>query len=298
MARHVPDVARSPLNFWTKLATRSQSNLYFALVFLDRERRNAFRDVYRFVRAADDVADSGGPPPEVLNRLRDWRSELDAIYAGDAAHPWGQQLARAVQKYGLDRSHFDSLLGALESDVGRTHIASFDQLREYCEQVASSLAMLCLQILGVPLTASAQRYARDVGVALQLANILRDVREDAAQGRIYLPQDELTAAGVTDQDVFAGRSSPGLRAVCRRQAERARALISGAREQLSPELAGPLLVPEIWADVYLALLDCLEEVDFDVFRSAPYLRRRRKLALALRRWAGSSERLSAMAGRR
>jgi phytoene synthase len=161
--------------------------------------------------------------------------------------------------------------------------------------------MLCLQILGVSGEPRAIRYARDVGVALQLANILRDVREDADFGRIYLPRDELATAGVSDDDVRAGRPSPGLRTVCRRQADRARALIADARRGLPPELARPLLVPEIWADVYLALLDRLEEVDFDVFGRPPYLRRRRKLALALRRWVGVSpraQRLSALAGRR
>jgi phytoene synthase len=151
--------------------------------------------------------------------------------------------------------------------------------------------MLCLQVLGVADDPSAVQYARKVGTALQLANILRDVSEDAACGRIYLPRDELRAAGVTDEEVVQGRSSPGLRDVCRRLADRARALIAEARSELSSAVSGALLVPEIWADVYLALLDRLAEVDFDVFRKPPYLRRRRKVALALRRWASGPPRV-------
>ena len=233
------------------------------------------------------MADSGAPREEVLAHLDQWRRELDAIYSGRANHPYARRLEHAVHRYGLTRDQFDILLGALERDVDRTHVDTYDELRDYCESVASSLAQLCLQILGVAGEPTAASYARDVGVALQLANILRDVDADATAGRIYLPRDELADAGVAELDIMKGNASPGLASVCRRQAARARTLIARARRQLSPRLFGALLVPEIWADVYLALLEELEAVDFDVFGDPPYLRRRRKLGIALRRWAMS-----------
>jgi 15-cis-phytoene synthase len=241
--------------------------------------------VYRFVRAADDVADTPDDPDRVLARLGQWRRELDALYAGRAVHPYARRMARVVDRYQLSRAHFDELLAGLEADVRQPRLAaSYAELHAHCEAVASSLAYLCLEILGADGEAE-RRYARDVGIALQLANILRDIGEDAGRGRIYLPLDELAAAGVVERDLLGGRMSPGLTAVCRRLADRARALVAGARRALDPEARRRLLVPEIWADVYLALLDELEAVDFDVFDRPPYLRRRRKLALALRRWA-------------
>ncbi len=270
--------------FWAKLAARSRSNLYFALAFLDAERRDAFRDVYRFVRAADDVADSSPSAAEAHAGLAEWRRELDALYAGRAVHPHARRLARVVQRFGLPRASFDALLDGLERDVDQTRHPDWASLRAYCEAVASSLAHLCLHILGARGPA-AERYARDVGVALQVANILRDLAEDAARDHVYLPEDLLRAASARADDLVAGRFGPGHAAVCRDLAGRARALIAGARAGLDNEARRALLVPEIWADVYLELLDELERVGFDVFRHHPYLHRRRKLYLALRRAA-------------
>jgi phytoene synthase len=272
------------VSFWHKLATRSQSNLYFALVFLDRRQRDAIRDVYRFVRAADDAADAVGDPADNLRQLQVWRRELDALYSGHAHHPYARRLAEAVQRYELPRRHFDTVLEALERDVHGPRLATWAEVEAYCEAVAAPVAYLCLRILGAT-SAAAERYGRDVGIGLQIANILRDIAEDADRGRIYLPGDELAEAGVAAEDVLGKRMSPGLRRVCARQARRARALIAGARAQLDPATRRKLLVPEIWADVYLALLDELEQAGFDVFCRPPYLHRRRKLVLALRRWA-------------
>ncbi|WP_428263800.1 phytoene/squalene synthase family protein [Haliangium sp.] len=270
------------MSFWRKLSTRSQSNLYFALVFLDRRRRTAIRDVYRFVRAADDAADAFGDPAENARRLRAWRHELDQVYGDRARHRTSRRLARVVRRYGLPRRHFDTVLDGLERDIHPRQLANWAEVEAYCEAVAVPVAYLCLSILDAT-GLEAERYARDVGVALQVANILRDVAEDAARGRIYLPADELAAAGVTPTEILARRASPGLARVCRRQAGRARALITHARANLDPDARRRLRVPEIWADVYLALLDQLEALDFDVFRRPPYLHRRRKLAVALRR---------------
>ncbi len=271
------------MTFWQKLATRSQSNLYFALLFLDRPQRNAIRDVYRFVRAADDAADAVGDAEHNRRELHAWRHQLDAVYSGRAYHPYAERLAEAVRRYQLPRQHFDTVLDALERDIRTPRLGSWAEVEAYCESVSAPVAYLCLRILGATGPA-AERYGRDVGIGLQIANILRDIGEDADRGRIYLPGDELAAAGVDPDDVLRKRMSPGLRLVCQRQAERARALIGGARARLQPAERKQLLVPEIWADVYLALLDELERAGFDVFYRHPYLHRRRKLVLALRRW--------------
>ncbi len=275
------------LSFWSKLGSRSQSNLYFALLFLDRERRDAFRDVYRFVRAADDVVDRPGTAGAKRQALKAWKDELDAIYAGGATHPYAIRLAGAVERFGLERGRFDTLLAALDEDIDRRTIADDAELEDYCERVAASTAALALQILGAG-DAPSLAYGRDVAVALQLANILRDVAEDAERGVVYLPESRLRAAGVGIDDVLAGHWSPGLTAVCGALAGHARDLVARARAHLPEPDRRRLVVPEIWADVYLELLDELERVGFDVFDHQPYLHRRRKLLIALRRrfaWA-------------
>ncbi len=273
----------SASEFWSKLAKRSQSNLYFALVFLPGERREAFRDVYRFLRAADDVVDSGIPEDQALAAIDAWRRELDAVYAGRATHPSARRLVETVRRYRLERRHFDTILDALAEDVAPRRFATFADLDRWCEAQSGTLGYLCLQILGCTSDA-ALAYARDLGVALQLANILRDVAEDAGRGRLYLPLDTLAAAGASAEDVLARNYTPAYAAAAADLAGRARALVAAARARLSEDERHRLLVPEIWGDVYLALLDELERMRFDVFTRPPYLRRRRKLAIAALRW--------------
>ena len=274
----------TPAELWQKLETRSRSNLYFALLFVDRERRSAFRDVYRFLRAADDVADSGLPLVEIEEKLGAFRRELDAVYEGKATHPGAVELARTVRRYRLPRELFDRILLALEEDATGRTFGDQAALEAWCEAMTSSLAYLCLEILGAE-GPRARAYARDLGVALQLANIVRDVAEDAARGRVYLPLDELAAAGSSSEEILTGRWTPGFRRVCAKQAARVRGLVLRARDRLEPSERRALLVPEIWADVYLALLRELERKHFDVFSGHPYLSRRKKLAIACLRWA-------------
>jgi phytoene synthase len=269
--------------FWQKLATRSQSNLYFALVFLPRAQREAFRNVYRFLRAADDVADSGRPLEEIRRELTAWRRELDDVYAGRARHPIALRLAATVASYQLGRQHFETILDAIEEDVAGGGFATLDELERWCARMSASLGHLCLEILGVR---GAHAYAHHLGVALQLANIVRDVDEDAARGRVYLPADVLAAAGATRDDILARRYTPAFARAAAAVTARARALVDEARAGLSADERRHLLVPEIWADVYLALLRELENHRFDVFSGAhrPYLKRRKKLAVACLRW--------------
>ena len=275
-----PDSSHDTRELWRRLNARSQSNLYFALAFLPAARREAFRDVYRFLRAADDVADSALPPAEIHRHLDEWRGELDAVYGGRAQHPISLRLAAAVQRFSLTRAHFETILDALAEDVGSARrFASYPALERWCAAVSATLGYLCLEILEVHGEA-ARAYAREVGVALQLANIVRDVAEDASRGRIYLPQDELAASGCSETDVLACRYSPAFAAVAEQMAGRIRAMVAKARSRLHSSERRALLVPEIWADVYLALLVKLEQRHFDVFSERPYLRRRHKLVIA------------------
>jgi phytoene synthase len=257
---------------------------------LDRERRDAFRDVYRFARRADDLADGPGEPAAIAAQLAGMREELDAIYSGQAREAEARRLARTVRCYQLERGHFDRLLDTLLAEVGGRTVADWPALEAYCDAVAGSLARLSLQILGAEGPA-AIRYAGDVAIAMQLANILRDLREDTLRGRSYLPEDELAEAGLDRARVIAelhrGRMSPALASVCRRQGLRAREFLERGRRALPAAQRRPLVLAEIWADVYTALLDQLEAQGYDVFAHRPYLPRRRKLVLLARRYGQS-----------
>jgi phytoene synthase len=191
-----------------------------------------------------------------------------------------------VARFRLSRRHFETMLDALEEDVEGKPFATLAELERWCGKMSASLGRLCLEILDV---AHADDYAENMGVALQLANIVRDVDEDAARGRLYLPLDVLAAAGAHPEDVLARRYSSAFARAEAALAARARELVEGARAALDADERRRLLVPEIWADVYLALLRELERHRFDVFAHRPYLRRRKKLAIACLRFVKEHE---------
>src|SRR5262245_12651718 len=140
----------SASEFWQKLATRSQSNLYFALVFLPGDRREAFRDVYRFLRAADDVADSGLDPEQARRRLEASRAHLDAVYAGRTQHPTARRLTDTVRRFHLTRAHFETIIDALEEDAAPHTFETFAELERWGEAMSATLGYLCLEILDAP----------------------------------------------------------------------------------------------------------------------------------------------------
>jgi 15-cis-phytoene synthase len=271
---------------WRRLEARSRSNLYFALAFLPPAQREAFRDVYRFLRAADDMVDSDLPEVDKRAALTAWRHELDEIYAGRGDHEQARRLGATVHRLNLHRKHFDTILDALEDDIAPRRFADRHELEQWCERMSSTLGYLCIELLGAR-AEPAYAYARDMGVALQLCNILRDIDEDARRNHVYVPVADLTAAGASIDDIFARRASPGLRLACSRLADRARSLMIEARAHLtalSPDARAALTVPEIWADVYLALLDQLGQSGYDPFAPRPPLRKRTRLRIAMSRF--------------
>lgn len=278
-----------------RLAARSRSNLYFALVFLPRDTREAFRDVYRFLRAADDLVDSELDDDAKRAGLAAWRATLDAIFTGDAhgaAPPDAEvaaRLARAVLRGRLPRAPFDTILDALAEDITRRRFATLDELERWCAAQSGTLGQLCALILGAR-DADAARLAGALGVALQLANILRDVREDAARGHVYLPADVLARHGATPDDVLAGRARPAIAAACAELIGHTRARFAAPRAELAalPALRERLLVAEVWSDVYLAVLDELAARGADPFGAPIKIPRRKKLRIAARHLAASA----------
>ena len=169
----------------------------------------------------------------------------------------------------------------------RRATSSWDELRLYCYRVASAVGLMCVEIFGyTPSQVEAvRRYAIDLGIALQLTNILRDVAEDAARGRIYLPADELAAFGVKEAELTAGTRSPAFLKLMQFQASRARSHYQRARAAISPYERSKLVIAEIMGDIYYALLEEIEARDFDVFAGKTTVRRRDKMRIALGNFA-------------
>lgn len=263
-----------------EIARAEARNFYYGFLFLPRLRRAGINAAYAFSRRADDSVDGDATPAAKVAALAQRRAELDACYAGSP--PPGDlvlvALADTVVRHEIPREYLDDLLDGVEMDLTTDRYADFAELERYCHRVAGAVGLVSLHIFGFR-DPAAPEHARDLGVALQLVNIMRDVAEDAELGRIYLPQDELAAHGVREEDVTAGVLTPQFRALMRQQAVRARAFFARG-EQLLPLLdPRARLCVAMLAGIYREILEEIEARGYDVFGARVGLSTPRKLAL-------------------
>lgn len=182
------------------LVRRSGSSFFWAMRLLARDKREGLFAIYALCRELDDIADEPADDADKRARLDAWRRELDAVYRGMPTTPLGRGLLGPVRRFGLPRDEFEALVAGMEMDVGQgLRAPPLDQLRLYCRRVAGAVGLLALPVFGSTGEQS-RRFALDLGDALQLTNILRDVAEDAAMGRLYLPREILDEAGIGDSD--------------------------------------------------------------------------------------------------
>jgi phytoene synthase len=276
---------REAYAYCREVTRRSSSNFSYAFHLLPAERRDALYALYAFCRFVDEIADDGGER-NPAGLLATWRDELDRVYAGRPTHPIGVALADAVRRHPLERRHFDEIITGVETDLRQHRYETFDALETYCYRVASCVGLLCIEIFGHR-HASARRYAVDLGIACQLTNILRDVREDARRGRIYLPLEDLRRFEVGEAELLAGRYSPSLAALLAFECGRARALYLRARGTLDDEDRVQLATAEAMRRIYERLLDRIEARHFDVFGGRVTLPGYQKVSLALATWGRS-----------
>jgi len=223
---------------------------------LARQRRNAIFEIYGFCRAVDDVADSDGPRGLRLEQLAQWRADVDALYAG-APPPRLDGLAVAVRTFCLSRQDFLAIIDGMEMDiVSDIRAPDLVTLDLYCDRVASAVGRLCVRVFGLE-TADGIALAHHLGRALQLTNILRDLDEDAAIGRLYLPREALGAAAIVDTDPAGVLASPALGGACAVVVERARRHFDKADAVMRRCPRRSVRAPRIMAEAYKYMLERL-----------------------------------------
>ena len=270
------------------LTRKSRSNFYYAFLTLPRSQREALYAVYAFCRTVDDVADLGRDPAAQRVELARWREDVGRCFAPGATpvHPIARQLQRAVAAYPIPQAALEAIIDGCEMDLERVRYETADDLEPYCYRVASAVGLCCIEIFGYT-DPRARQYAVHLGKALQWTNIMRDVGVDAAAGRVYLPQRDLAEFGVPEADLVAGRYSVPFVRLMARQAERARRFYAAAAAAYPVADARSLVPAEIMGRIYRALLDEIERRRFQVFGERVTLPARRKVAIALRCWAGA-----------
>jgi len=269
------------------------TNFYYSFLVLPADKRRAIVAVWDFCRAVDDAVDETAQedPQTGARELARWRSELAAAFDGGTPEtPQGRALAPLVHRFGLPRGSFEALIEGVEMDIGTRRYDTFDDLYQYCIRVASAVGLICLEIFGYKDPRSRQ-YAVDLGVALQLTNILRDVPLDLERGRVYLPQEDLRRHGVSEGDLRqemtragTGVQAPAVKALLRQQAERARSFYGRAAASLPRGDARRLAPAEIMGAIYRAILDRIERSDYDVFTRVVRIPRPRRALIAVTTW--------------
>ncbi len=233
----------------------SGSSFHYAFYLLPRPERDALCAVYAFCRAADDIADAAGvtAPGE---RLDAWRREVDRAYGGRPVHTIGRALCWAIDSFALPREPFDDLIDGVQGDLTTSRYQTAADLERYCYRVASTVGLLCVRIFGAA-KGVADRYAVDLGKAFQLTNILRDLGEDAARGRIYLPMEDLERVGCREEVLLAREQTPAVRRLIDLEVARARWWYAQAEVALSEDavLARRLAPAGAMHRIYESLLD-------------------------------------------
>ena len=266
-----------------EITRRSRSSFYYAFILLSPERRRALNAVYAFCRFIDDIADDESirEPAALLTR---WREELDRVYAGVPTRALSRALADSARRFTIPRVHFEEIIAGVEMDLSRTRYQTFEELRPYCYRVASALGLICIEIFGYR-NPSAKTYAENLGLALQLTNILRDVREDAARGRIYLPLEDLARFNVSEGEILGGVYSSNFVSLMDFEAKRARELYTAAQMALAAEDRSTLLTAEAMRLIYGALLERIIKSNYRVLDRRHRLSAPHKLYLVGRAWA-------------
>jgi len=269
------------------------TSFYYSFLVLPAEKRRAIVAVWDFCRAADDAVDEdptiylpgrkSGAESEVVR----WRAEIAACYGdGRPATRQGRRLVPFIHRFGLPRDAFEAVLDGIAMDVEQTRYPTFDHLKEYCYRVASAVGLICLEIFGYRDTVTRQ-YAIDLGIALQLTNIVRDVRSDLERGRIYLPADDLWRFEVDEKDLAAGIVTPHVTDLLAFQCRRARMYYEKAESELPRCDRRSLLAARIMGAIYRGILERIEAAGYDVFSRKIRVPRPRRAVIALSLWGRS-----------
>ncbi|HYG24837.1 MAG TPA: presqualene diphosphate synthase HpnD [Verrucomicrobiae bacterium] len=268
------------------ITQKSASNLALAFILLPRPKRDAMSALYAFCREVDDVADEESVPTETRReRLAAWRRDIHLACTGRRPEFLvNQEFQPVIRQFGLPFELFDELIKGCEMDLDTKRYGTWEQLELYCYRVASAVGLLSIEIFGYRHPAC-RDYAIHLGKALQLTNILRDVRTDAERGRIYIPECELNRFNVREEEILQFQYSPRFAALARSVAGRARHFYTLARETLPEEDRKAMVAAELMGDVYWRLLQKLERQDFQVLGPRlTRLTRAQKLLLIFRSW--------------
>jgi phytoene synthase len=269
----------SPDEYCQNKAAASGSSFYYSFLFLPAEQRRAIMALYAFCREVDDVVDECSDRDVARRKLDWWREEIAACFSGQPKHPVTSALASALQSYNLPAEYFQEIIDGMNMDLEQQRYESFSELALYCHRVAGVVGLLSAEIFGYQ-QRDTLKYAESLGTAFQLTNIIRDVREDAERGRIYLPLDELLEYHINPHDLLKDEVNDALPLLLSFQAERANSYYQRALGQLPDQDRYAQRSGLIMTAIYQKLLNEIEADGYQVMQHRIRLTPLRKLWIA------------------
>jgi phytoene synthase len=274
-----PSSIEESYRYAARLTRAKARNFAYSFWFLSPERRRAIAAVYAYSRRLDDCVDAAVEGCLDREEARRGLDRLRALLQSEEGDPLGPALADTIRRFSIPLAPFHDLIAGMEMDLEVDRYATFEELRGYCYRAASTVGLICIEIFGND-GAAARPPAIDLGIAMQLTNVLRDIPEDLRRGRIYLPREDLARFGYSEEDLARQVVNGAFQALMAFQVSRARdyfARAAGLLSHLKPESRR---CPALLASFYLAILDRIERANHDVFLRRPRLSLGRKLALA------------------
>ena len=266
-----------------RLTKERAKNFYYAFITLPAAKRRAIYATYAFCRLCDDATDDSDDPDVKLRLVGEQREALEMTCAGK---PEGQvylALHDTINSFGIPRDHLDEVINGVEMDITKSRYATFEELSEYCYRVASAVGLVCIEIFGYT-DPNARQHAVDLGIAMQLTNILRDVEEDLERDRLYLPSEDLERFGCSEDEILQRRTSDGFRDMMRFQVERARDYFQRGKRLMPLLSPRSRACPAVLHGLYSRLLDRIEAADYNVFGKRIGLGTHEKLGLTAKLW--------------
>jgi phytoene synthase len=267
------------------IAKTSKSSFYYAFNLLPNAKRDAMNTVYAFCRQTDDIVDQDNLPDDIkFETLFKWTKELHKALNGHSEYVLLNKLGKTISQFNMPLDPFFELLKGMEMDLHKKRYSTFEDLKLYCYRVASTVGLICIEIFGYK-HKSTQDFAIDLGIALQLTNILRDIKKDSRSGRIYLPQQELNLYNYSESDIINNNYNENFKELMRYQVERAENYFISATKDLNLDDKYSMFAARAMQHIYHKILEKIVNADYDVYNRNIKVNKVEKFGISLGVWA-------------
>ncbi|HRE41083.1 MAG TPA: phytoene/squalene synthase family protein [Ignavibacteria bacterium] len=264
-----------------EITAQSKTNFLYSFSFLSKEKNEAINTVYAFCRKTDDIVDDEKSTTDVKYKLlREWKNEFEKAMVSSSKFSLLNKVNEIRKKFNIPVEPFFELMKGMEMDIQKNRYKNFEELYNYCYCAAATVGLMCIEIFGYR-NIKTKEFAVNLGIALQLTNILRDLKKDAENGRIYLPKEDLEKFGYSEEDLLKNNYNNSFIELMKFECERARRYYKKANECLSKEDKGLMFAARIMEKIYFGILEKIEKVNYNVFDNAAKVSKFKKIFITL-----------------